>query len=230
MYELIKRCIDVVLSLFAIIILAPFLIVIIIILVCINEHKVFYFQNRIGHKNRSFNLVKFVTMRSNSLKTGPGFITLPKDERVFLFGMFLRKYKINELPQLYNVIRGQMSIVGPRPLVQDTFMTYSIEVRAEIYNSKPGLTGLGSLIFRNEEVLFHNPEVSPIEIYKNDIAPFKGRLELWYNAHKDLKVDFILIWYTILSIYKFNDRVIYSTFKDLPQPNGSYFSAILFES
>src|SRR5574344_225804 len=129
MYKLIKRFLDFLLALIAIIILLPFMIPIIIGLLLTGEHYVFYFQERIVKGGKPFYIWKFATMLKNSPNIGTGTVTTRNDPRVLPMGKFLRKTKINELPQLINILIGNMSIIGPRPLVQDGFDLYSQEVR-----------------------------------------------------------------------------------------------------
>ena len=151
MYKFLKRFLDIFISLTAIIVLLPVFIPIIIILRFTAEGEVFYFQERYGIHNSRFQIWKFATMLKNSMNMGTGSITLQSDPRVTKFGSFLRKTKINELPQIINILKGEISLVGPRPLVAKTFTAYSNEVQSKIYNVKPGLTGIGSIIFRDEE-------------------------------------------------------------------------------
>jgi lipopolysaccharide/colanic/teichoic acid biosynthesis glycosyltransferase len=120
--------------------------------------------------------------------------------------------------QIFNVLIGDMSLVGPRPLMPVSFEYYSKEVQDKVYNSAPGITGIGSLIFRDEEHLvssqteFENPH----DFYKQRIYPYKGQLEMWYQDHKGLKVDFLIIVLTAISlVFKHND-LAYKVFKDLP--------------
>ena len=117
MYRLIKRTFDIVFSLILIILLCPLLILISLILLLSDEGEVFYFQKRIGINNSSFYIIKFATMLKNSMNMGSGSITLKNDFRVTKFGKFLRKTKLNELPQIFNILKGDISVVGPRPLV-----------------------------------------------------------------------------------------------------------------
>ena len=121
MYKFFKRSLDIVVSFVALVILLPFFIPIIIILKFTAEGEVFYFQERIGINNSKFQIFKFATMLKNSLNMGSGSITLQNDYRVTFIGKFLRKTKINELPQIINILKGDMSLVGPRPLVAKTF-------------------------------------------------------------------------------------------------------------
>ncbi len=149
MYNFFKRLLDIIISLFLLIILLPVFIPIIIILRLSAEGEVFYFQERYGIYNSRFQIWKFATMLKNSMNIGTGSITLQNDPRVTKIGSFLRKTKINELPQIINILKGDISLVGPRPLVTKTFSAYNEDVQSKIYNVKPGLTGIGSIIFRN---------------------------------------------------------------------------------
>ena len=159
----IKRILDIVLSSIAIIILSPLLVPISICLLLTGEHYVFYLQKRIGYKNKPFYIYKFATMLKNSPNIGTGLHTTEKDPRILPFGGLLRKTKINELPQLINIFLGNMTIIGPRPLVDKTFEPYSEEVKNNIYNVKHGLSGIGSIIFRDEEVLLSKSKIMVVE-------------------------------------------------------------------
>ena len=192
-----KRIFDLILSLLAIIILSPLLIPVILGLLLTGEHYVFYFQERIGFKNKKFSIYKFATMLKNSPSIGSGLHTTIGDPRILPMGGFLRKTKINELPQLLNILKGNMSIIGPRPLVDKTFNPYSDIIKKNIYNIKPGLSGIGSIIFRNEEVLLSNSTIPLDEYYKKFISPYKGELELWYQENISLYTDFMIIFLTI---------------------------------
>jgi lipopolysaccharide/colanic/teichoic acid biosynthesis glycosyltransferase len=220
MYKLyFKRLIDIVLSSLALIILSPFLMPICIILLFTGENYVFYFQERIGYKNKPFLIYKFATMLKNSPNMGTGLHTKKSDSRVLPFGHFLRKSKINELPQLLNILFGSMSIVGPRPLVDKTFEPYSQFVKKNIYNVKPGLTGIGSIIFRDEEELLSKTNI-PLEIfYKNEISPYKGELEIWYQNNVSLYTDIMIIIITFYTLFFPNNNLVYKLFKDLPKRN-----------
>ena len=146
-----------------------------------------------------------------------GLHTTHGDPRVLPFGRFLRKTKINELPQLFNIFKGDMSIVGPRPLVDKTFAPYSDEVKSKIYSVKPGLTGIGSVVFRDEETILSQSDVSADECYAQVIAPYKGVLEMWYLEHvgfmTDMKLIFLTAWVVIFPSSKLTDKV----FADLPR-------------
>ena len=216
MYNIIKRLFDILSSLVAIIILLPVFIPICIGLKLTGEGEVFYFQKRIGYKNRNFFIWKFATMLKNSPNMGTGSITLRNDPRVTPLGKFLRITKINELPQLMNVLLGDMSVVGPRPLVQRTFDAYPEHIRAIVYNSKPGITGIGSIIFRDEEKLISQSNMEPFEFYDKVIGPYKGALEEWYQQNKTLMTDFKIIFLTIWVIVFPESDLPYKMFRTLP--------------
>jgi len=215
MYKPIKRLTDILIAGIALIILSPLLIPSIIILLLTGEHEVFYFQKRIGYKNRLFNIWKFATMMKNSPNMGTGEITLRNDPRVTKFGKILRMTKINELPQIINVFKGDMSIVGPRPLMEVSFKQYPEEVQQRIYNCKPGMTGIGSLIFRDEEKLVSDAP-DPRAMYIN-IYLYKGKLELWYQQHTSLYTDFMIIFLTAWSILFPQNDLTNKVFKNLPE-------------
>lgn len=219
MYTILKRLFDIFASLMAIVILSPILIPICILLKLTGEHEVFYLQKRIGYKNKTFYIWKFATMLKNSPNIGTGSITLRNDPRVTTVGKFLRITKINELPQLINVLLGNMSVVGPRPLVQRTFDSYSPQIQEIVYNSKPGITGIGSVIFRDEEKLISQSGTDPHEFYDQVVAPYKGELEKWYQEHKNLITDFKIIFLTIWVIVFPESNLSYKVFKSLPKNN-----------
>ena len=213
------RIIDVLLSVLALLVLLPLFIPIVAILLLTGEHKVFYSQTRIGYKNQNFKILKFATMLSNSANMGSGSLTLKNDPRVLPFGSFLRKSKINELPQILNIIIGDLSIVGPRPQMQVDFEKYSDEVQKKIYNVRPGLTGIGSIVFRDEESLISvaSEKENPHDFYKRVIAPYKGELEIWYQENCNLILDFQLIFMTAWAIIYPETRLYEKWFKDLPK-------------
>ena len=156
-------------------------------------------------------------MLKNSPNMGTGSITLRKDPRVLPMGGFLRKTKINELPQILNVLKGDMSWVGPRPLVDRTFNAYPEDIRFKVYDSKPGITGIGSVIFRDEEALISVATIPPHEFYEKVIAPYKGALEIWYNQHKSFLVDFGILFLTAWVIVFPKSELMYKLFTNLPK-------------
>jgi len=224
MYKFFKRFFDIILSGIAIIILSPLLVPVMIILKCTGEHYIFYGQDRIGYKNKHFKILKFATMLLNSPNMAGGLHTTKGDPRVLPFGRFLRKTKINELPQIFNIFLGDMSIVGPRPLVDKTFAPYSDEVKAKIYNVKPGLTGIGSIVFRDEEAILTEcvaKGMSIDEAYAKIVSPYKGALEMWYQQHIGFWTDFMLIFLTAWVILFPKSELVFKVFKDLPKRDSA---------
>lgn len=216
MYKFLKRAFDFLCSLLAILVLLPLLLPIVILLLLTGEHKVFYRQQRVGYKNKPFYIFKFATMLKNSPNMGTGEITLRNDPRLLPMGGFLRMSKINELPQLINILNGSMSLVGPRPLMPVSFKRYSPQVQKVIYNSKPGLTGIASVIFRDEEALVSNSSLPPKEFYDLHIFPYKAQLELWYLNHASLITDFKIIFLTAWSIVSPQNQLAKKFFPELP--------------
>ena len=218
MYNLMKRLLDIVVSFAALIILLPIFIPIIIILKFTAEGEVFYFQERIGINNSKFQIWKFATMLKNSMNIGSGSITLQNDFRVTSIGAFLRKTKINELTQIINILKGEMSLVGPRPLVTKTFSAYNEDVQSNIYNVKPGITGIGSILFRDEEAIISAvSNEDPFEFYKRVIAPYKGEVEMWYQENRSFYLDIQLILMTAWVILFPKTRLYEKWFQDLPK-------------
>lgn len=211
-----KRVVDFILAILALTILLPLFIPVIIILLLTGEHEVFYLQNRIGYKNSTFKIWKFATMVKNSSKMGTGSLTVRNDPRVLPFGRFLRKTKINELPQLINVLIGNMSFVGARPQMKVDFEKFSPEVQQHVYDTAPGITGIGSIIFRDEEKWISEAEGDKHEFYKNHIAPYKGAVEMWYQKHISLYTDLMLIFITAWVIVAPESEIVYKVFKSLP--------------
>ncbi|MBL7828880.1 MAG: sugar transferase [Saprospiraceae bacterium] len=197
--------------------LIPLTAPIILLLACTGERKVFYRQMRIGFKKRQFGILKFATMLQNSPNLGAGSLTLKNDPRVTPVGKYLRKSKINELPQLINVIAGDMSLVGPRPQMLVDFEAYSPEVQERIYEVKPGITGIGSIVFRDEEKLLSAPGRNARQFYLEHIAPYKGALEMWYQAHCSFSTDIKLIFLTVWVIFFPTSTLYFRIFKDLPK-------------
>ncbi|MBL4735533.1 MAG: sugar transferase [Flavobacteriales bacterium] len=217
MYQIFKRLFDILTSFIALSILSPLLLPIMIGLKLTGEGHIFYYQKRIGYKNHPFMIWKFATMLLNSPNMKGGYITLRDDPRVTVMGGFLRRTKINELPQIFNVLLGTMSIVGPRPLAQVTYDAYPGEARDKVYDRKPGITGIGSVIFRDEERMMSSVDQEPMEFYIEHIAPYKGALELWYGMHATTLVDLKIIFLTIWVILFPTSILPYKLLKDLPE-------------
>lgn len=220
MYHILKRIIDLLLSTIALLIISPIFIICIPVLAFTGEHEIWYFQKRVGHKNKIFKIWKFATMVKGSSKMGTGSLTLRNDPRVLPFGRLLRKTKINELPQVFNVFNGSMSMVGPRPQMEVDFSCYPELVQKVIYNVKPGITGIGSIIFRDEEKYLSAPGVDPKRLYKEQIAPYKGTLEIWYQNNASVWVDMKLIFLTAWVIIFPDSNLPHKWFHNLPSKPG----------
>ena len=211
-----KRLFDVFIALLFLTITSPIFIITIIILKFTGEGEIFYLQDRVGFNNKNFKIFKFATMVKNSPNIGTGSLTLRNDPRVLPFGKFLRKSKINEFPQIFNVLLGNMSIVGPRPQMQVDFIVYPEDIRDLIYLTKPGITGLGSVIFRDEEKLISNAS-NPKQFYSDKIAPYKGSLEVWYNKNVSFFNDFAIFFLTAWVILFPNSKLTYKVLRNIPQ-------------
>ena len=215
-----KRFLDILIALLAFLIFLPLLLLISLVLRLTGEGEVLYLQERVGYKNSKFKIWKFASMLKNSLHIGTGSITLQNDFRVTKFGKFLRKTKLNELPQIYNVIVGEISIVGPRPVLENDWKLYPKSIIDKIYNVKPGLTGIGSIVFRDEEAILSSLKDEDYhEFYERIIAPYKGRLEMWYQNNFSISLDLKLIFLTALIIVFPRNRLHEYWFKDLPKRN-----------
>ena len=212
-----ERFFDFFFSGLALLVLSPLLFPIVIILKCTGEGEVFFFQERIGKDGKLFKLFKFATMLKDSPNLSTGTVTMRGDPRVLPVGKFLRKTKINELPQIFNIFFGDMSIIGPRPLTQQTFSSYYDTTQAIIKQVRPGLSGVGSIIFRGEEDIMHGATAS-VDFYDNVIAPYKGALEEWFVANKGLYVYFITIFITVWAVLFPKTKVAWIAFKELPEP------------
>ena len=222
MYKFFKRSSDIVSSGIALLLLSPILIPIVIGLKLTGEGYIFYFQERVGYKNKLFDIYKFATMLKDSVNMKGGLITTKGDPRITPMGGFLRKSKINELPQLLNIFFGHMSVVGPRPLMQKSFDTYPDHVQKIVYNSRPGLTGIGSLVFRDEEELIteiRDNGGDTWDFYENTIYPHKGELELWYQSNQSFWTDLKIIFATAWVVIRPESKIVDNWFQGLPKRN-----------
>jgi len=216
-YFFFKRLIDIFVGTIGLVLLAPLFLPIIIALRLTGEGEVFYRQNRVGFRNQTFQIWKFATMLKNSPNLGTGSLTLRNDPRVTLLGKYLRKSKINELPQLLNLLTGDMSLVGPRPQMKVDFEAFPTDVQEVIYNVRPGITGIGSIVFRDEERLLSVPGRDPRLFYVEHIAPYKGTVELWYQQYVSFWTDLRLVLLTVWVILKPESNLHFRVFRDLPE-------------
>ena len=210
-----QRLFDVCVAVVALFILSPLLFLVAFFLRFSGEGEIFYRQERIGYKRERFRVFKFATMVKNSPNIGSGTLTMANDPRVLPLGKVLRKTKINELPQLLNIFFGDLGLVGPRPLVPEGESYYG-EKNSEIIRSvRPGVTGIGSLVLRDEEAFYaHRSDAH--DFYKNIISPYKFTLEEWYIEHRTFFLDIKIMLLTALAIV-WPDFSPWRFFPDLPR-------------
>tara|TARA_B100001057_G_scaffold500366_1_gene615010 strand:- start:1118 stop:1801 length:684 start_codon:yes stop_codon:yes gene_type:complete len=212
-----QRFFDVVFSSIALISLLPLFLSLIFILRLTGEGEIFFLQNRVGLRGKNFKLYKFATMLKDSPNIGTGTVTVKDDRRVLPIGRFLRKTKINELPQLINILKGDMSVIGPRPQTQRCFDAFPSKMQNEIIKVRPGLSGIGSVVFRSEEEMMYE-DVEPNQLYDDVIMPYKGKLESWYVNNQSVWNYFVIIILTILIIFTNSTRIVFYCFSSLPRP------------
>ncbi len=196
------RFFDIFFSTLFILLLTPFFFIIAIFLKFTGEGEIFFLQKRVGIDEKFFKVIKFVTMLKESPHTETGSVTIKNDPRILKYGNFLRKTKINELPQLINILLGDMSFIGPRPLTLDVFNKYPLEIRKKISKIKPGLSGIGSIYFRNEENFLSSSSFQ--SNFYQSLVNYKGRLEMWYIDNISIKNYFYLIALTIIVLFYSN--------------------------
>lgn len=214
-YHRTKRIIDIITAATMLLLTLPLCLVVAVVLKFTGERKVFYTQDRIGYRNQPFRIVKFCSMREGSDRQGS--VTVRGDARVLPVGRVLRATKVNELPQLINVLLGDMSIVGPRPLVEEGFRMYPKEVQDRIFaDTRPGITGLGSVVFRNEEDLLAKSEKDVYQTYLQDIMPAKGCLEIWYTTRRNTNLDLRIILSTAIRVIVPRSNIHRQLLRDLP--------------
>lgn len=194
---MVKRFVDFMASLIGLILLSPFFLIIAITIKVFSPGPVFYLQDRVGLNGRLFKLVKFRSMRMDSDKLAA--ITIGKrDPRITGIGQFLRKFKIDELPQLINVLKGEMSLVGPRPEVEKFVKLYNSD-QLRVLSVRPGITDYASIEFRNENELLEG-KVDPIDFYVREIMPLKLNFNLRYLDNQSLLTDLKIILKTVFLI------------------------------
>lgn len=211
-----QRVLDVIFSSLALILLSPLLLIIAVVLKFTGEGEVLYKQERVGKGGANFSILKFATMLKNSGKYQNGDITVANDPRVLPLGKFLRFTKINELPQLINVLIGDMSVIGPRPLTFKTFNLYPTRIQSKILMVSPGLSGIGSIVFRNEEILLGSKN-NAINFYAEVIAPYKGDLEAWYTDNRNITNYLLLILITLYVVIRPDSSILWKIFKNIPK-------------
>ena len=215
--KLLQRFFDVVFSVVALVILCPVLLVVSVILRFTGEREVFFYQDRVGMFRRNIIVIKFATMLKNSPNIGTRSITLIDDPRVLPLGNFLRKTKINELLQLINVIRGDMSLIGPRPLTYENFSMYTPDMQELLSSVRPGLSGVASIVFRDEQKFLSDVSTAG-SIYKSVIAPYKSDLEYWYVKNNSITLYFKLIICTVHAVLYPKSNLLSKLCPNIPKP------------
>jgi lipopolysaccharide/colanic/teichoic acid biosynthesis glycosyltransferase len=194
---MVKRLMDLLVSLLALIVLSPFFLIIALIIKIYSPGPVFYQQDRVGVNGKLFKLFKFRSMRIDSDKHAA--ITIGKrDPRITGIGYFLRKFKLDEMPQLINIIKGDMSLVGPRPEVEKFVKLYD-QQQLRVLSIRPGLTDYASIEFRNENELLEG-KTDPIDFYVREIMPVKLNLNLKYIENRSVWTDFKILFKTVFLV------------------------------
>jgi lipopolysaccharide/colanic/teichoic acid biosynthesis glycosyltransferase len=210
-----QRSLDIIFSGMALVFLSPLFIPLMLVLRLTGEGEIFFTQERIGKYGNPIKLFKFATMLKDSPNIGTGTLTLHNDPRVLPLGGLLRKTKINELPQLINIFIGDMSVIGPRPQTQRCFKAFPIEFQNIIMEVKPGLSGIGSIIFRNEEQMMHD-SIDANKFYDEAVMPYKAQLEAWYVKNNTIRIYFLLIITTVYSVLFGSNKIVFKLFPSLP--------------
>ena len=221
------RFFDLALSILALVVLTPLLMVVVIVLRLTGEGEVFFLQERVGKYRKSFRLIKFATMLKDSSSIGTRTVTVKDDPRILPVGKFLRKTKINELPQLLNVVRGDMSLIGPRPQTLRCFDSYPPALQKTIVQVRPGLSGAGPIVFRNEEEILEG-RGGMLDFYDSELSPYKAEVEAWFVRRQGFLVYFALILITLWVIAFPRSSLIWSVFEDLPRPPSTLTKQLNF--
>ena len=225
--SLMQLLLDIFFSGIALIFIAPIFIPIMLVLRLTGEGEVFFRQQRVGRNREIFGLLKFATMLKDSPNLETGTVTLKNDPRVLPFGKLLRKTKINELPQLFNILLGDMSLIGPRPQTQRCFDAFPRLSQVEIAKVRPGLSGIGSIVFRGEENMMHTCG-EPEKFYDSVIMPYKGKLEEWYVLHQSLWTYLKCIFVTAWVVLYPSSRIVWTAFSGLPRPPADLVESLGF--
>jgi lipopolysaccharide/colanic/teichoic acid biosynthesis glycosyltransferase len=224
-----QRFFDIFFSGIALVVFAPLFVPVMVLLSLTGEGEIFFPQERVGRGGRPFKLYKFATMLKNSPNIGTGTVTVKNDPRVLPIGKFLRKTKINELPQLLNIFLGDMSVVGPRPQTVRCFNAFPPEHQEVIKEVKPGLSGLGPIVFRAEEELLVG-HAGSTQFYDSVIAPYKGRVEAWYVDNQTILTYFAVIAVTVWVVPFSSSSLVWRVFDGLPIPPDELKAALHYST
>ncbi len=193
------RVFDILFSFFGLLILSPFFVIIWLIIVLTSRGGGFYTQNRVGKDGKDFSLYKFRSMRKDADK-GSLITVGGRDSRITKIGYFIRKFKIDELPQLFNVLKGDMSLVGPRPEVRKYVDLYTDEQK-KVLSIRPGITDYASIEYVDENEILGKSD-NPDEVYVSQIMPDKIKLNMKYIENKSVKEYFKIIFLTVFKIFR----------------------------
>lgn len=200
-YYYIKRLFDFTFAVVGLIIFTPIILLCCLLLILSGEFSPLYLSYRVGRKEKLFKIYKLRTMQQTKQQPSQHF-TDHDDERITFLGKILRATKLDELPQFYNILIGDLSFVGPRPQLPEIYDKYDEETKARLKTIKPGVTGLGSLVFRNESQLLE--QVDPddrADFYDNTIVFSKGNLEKWYVKNRGFILDLKILVFTAVILF-----------------------------
>ncbi|MDA8640347.1 sugar transferase [Flavobacteriaceae bacterium] len=200
-YYHIKRLFDFTFAVVGLIIFTPIILLCCLLLILSGEFSPLYLSYRVGRKEKLFKIYKLRTMQQTKQQPSQHF-TDHDDERITFLGKILRATKLDELPQFYNILIGDLSFVGPRPQLPEIYDKYDEETKARLKTIKPGVTGLGSLVFRNESQLLEQVEPDDrADFYDNTIVFSKGNLEKWYVKNRGFILDLKILVFTAVILF-----------------------------
>jgi lipopolysaccharide/colanic/teichoic acid biosynthesis glycosyltransferase len=194
---MLKRLFDILASVAGIILLSPLFIIIVVIIKIRSPGPIFYHATRVGRYGQTFKLFKFRSMGVNADKLGPA-VTGAKDSRITPIGRFLRQTKLDELPQLLNVLRGEMSVVGPRP-EDPRYVAFYNEEQLKVLNVRPGITSPASIQYRDEESILNGDDWE--KHYIEQVMPAKLAIDLEYLDNANLRQDILIIFQTLVRVF-----------------------------
>jgi len=200
MYEQVKRLLDVCIAGAGLLLLLPIMCIIALAIKLDSPGSVFFAHERVGRYGRKFKVLKFRTMVQDAPKRG-GAITAGHDPRITRVGRILRKTKLDELPQLWNVLKGEMSLVGPRPEVEPYVQLWDPAMRELVLSVRPGITGLTQIRYRHEEALLAQ-QPDPEKYYRETLLPLKLASDVEYVQRRCLTFDLYLLLRTLIALFE----------------------------
>ena len=203
MYIYFKRLFDIIFAVIGLLLTSPIVLFVILLKKLAGEKEVFYIKGRVGKGGKLFPFIKLSSMTPAQKGEKTSSLTLSNDSRITPLGHFIRKTKIDEFPQFVNILRGELSFVGPRALMPKIHKDYTKEVKQELSKIRPGVTGLATAVFRNEaELLAQSDYTDELEFYKEVIAPAKGAIEMIYIQNQGFILDISILLITIWQIFR----------------------------